>query len=595
MEKRVLVAVFLSFLVLFGYQAIFKPKPAPRRAVTPAATPASPGGATGAGASARPGASATQPPGGTAQVEGQASASPAPAQAQPLVADSAERDIVVETQLYRAVISNRGARVTSWTLKKYQDLQTKAPLELVPRGLPGDAVRPFELRVDDETVNARLKGALFRPGEAAAQATRVDATKGAQTVTFTYGEEGLEVRKVFTFEPNSYIVRFDADVTAGGRALNPTIHWGPGLGDLRPGGSSYEQKPQGMVFRPDAVDRIDAGEVAKGQAVQEGPFQAAGVDDLYFITLVLPVRAVRVQYESVVVPAPDNDPKLALPYMAWSVRQAQSPEGLRFYVGPKDFDTLKSVHPRLVKAINFGILDWLAVPLLDALNWIHGYAGNYGWAILILTVLINLLMFPLRHKSMVSMRKMQAIQPEVKAIQERYGKLKTTDPERQKMNTELMNLYRERGVNPASGCVPMILTFPVLFAFYALLSQAIEMRGAPFILWIHDLSKHDPYYVTPLMMGASQVWQQRMTPAGGDPMQQKMMMMMPIVFTFMFLWAPSGLVLYWFTSNVLAIGQQYVTNHLAGAPPKPGKAVAAPGSTLATPSPAPPVARRKKK
>lgn len=591
MEKRVLVAVALSFLVLFGYQALFKPKTPPRRTPT-AASQGAP--ATGTAAQAAGGSAAQGSAPGVAAPAGEAQGQPSAPAAQPLVADSTERDVVVETQLYRVVISNRGARVTSWTLKKYQDLQTKEPLDLVPRGLPGDPVRPFELRVDDEAVNARMKGALFKPGEAAAQG-RVDATKGTQTVTFTYGEEGLEVRKAFTFDPNTYLVRFDADVTAGGRALNPTVHWGPGLGDLRPGGSSYEQKPQGMVFRPDEVDRINAGEVGKGQAVHEGPFQAAGVDDLYFITLALPVRPIRVQYEPVIAPAADNNPKNALPYMAWSVRQAQSPEGLRFYVGPKDFDTLKAVHPRLVKAINFGILDWLAVPLLDALNWIHGYVGNYGWAILILTVLINLLMFPLRHKSMVSMRKMQAIQPEVKAIQERYKALKTTDPERQKMNTELMNLYRERGVNPASGCVPMILTFPVLFAFYALLSQAIEMRGAPFILWIHDLSKHDPYYVTPLMMGASQVWQSKMTPAGGDPMQQKMMMMMPVIFTFMFLWAPSGLVLYWFSSNLLAIGQQYLTNHLAGPPPKPGKVPAGPNAPAATPSAAPPVARRKKK
>jgi YidC/Oxa1 family membrane protein insertase len=141
------------------------------------------------------------------------------------------------------------------------------------------------------------------------------------------------------------------------------------------------------------------------------------------------------------------------------------------------------------------------------------------------------------------------------------------DPERQKMNTEMMKLYREKGVNPASGCIPMVLTFPVLFAFYALLSQAIEIRGADFALWIHDLSAHDPLYVTPILMGITMVWQQKMTPSSADPMQQKMMMAMPLVFTFMFLWAPSGLVIYWLMSNVLAIGQQYITNAMIG-PPK---------------------------
>jgi len=166
----------------------------------------------------------------------------------------------------------------------------------------------------------------------------------------------------------------------------------------------------------------------------------------------------------------------------------------------------------------------------------------------------------------VSMRKLQEIQPQVKAIQDRYANLKATDPARQKMNTELMELYRQRGVNPASGCVPMLLTFPVLLAFYSLLSESIELRNAPFILWIHDLAAPDPFYVTPILMGASQMLQQRLTPmAGGDPVQQKMMMFMPIIFTFLFITSPAGLALYWFASNVLVIGQQLLTNRMIGA------------------------------
>jgi YidC/Oxa1 family membrane protein insertase len=163
------------------------------------------------------------------------------------------------------------------------------------------------------------------------------------------------------------------------------------------------------------------------------------------------------------------------------------------------------------------------------------------------------------------MRKMQAIQPQVKAIQDRYAKLKMTDPARQKMNTEMMELYRQKGVNPASGCVPMLLTFPVLLAFYSLLSEAIELRGAPFIWWIKDLAAADPYYVTPILMGASQVLQQKMMPmTGADPVQQKMMLFMPIIFTFLFLTSPAGLALYWFASNVLVIAQQVLTNKMIG-------------------------------
>jgi YidC/Oxa1 family membrane protein insertase len=182
-------------------------------------------------------------------------------------------------------------------------------------------------------------------------------------------------------------------------------------------------------------------------------------------------------------------------------------------------------------------------------------------------VIINAVMFPLRHKTVVSMRRMQEIQPEAKAIQERYAKLKTTDPAKQKMNQELMALYRQRGVNPASGCLPTLLTFPVLFAFYALLTVSIELRGAPFVAWIHDLSLPDPYYVIPVVMGASQLWQQWLQPqAGVDPAQQKMMLMMPVMFTVFSLWFPSGVALYWLVSNVWGIGQMYLTNYLIGPP-----------------------------
>ena len=217
-------------------------------------------------------------------------------------------------------------------------------------------------------------------------------------------------------------------------------------------------------------------------------------------------------------------------------------------------------------SIEFGFLSFLVVPLHRSLSWVYSGVGNWGFSIIILTVLINLVIFPLRHKSVVSMRKMQELQPEMKAIQERYKNLKATDPDKQKMNQEVMALYRDRGVNPVSGCLPMVATMPILFAFYRLLSMAIEIRGAPFILWITDLSTHDPLYITPVVMGGTMLLQQKLSPSQADPMQQKMMMLMPVVFTFMFLWAPSGLVIYWLTSNVLGIGQQLLTNKLVGKP-----------------------------
>jgi YidC/Oxa1 family membrane protein insertase len=268
------------------------------------------------------------------------------------------------------------------------------------------------------------------------------------------------------------------------------------------------------------------------------------------------------------VPPPPSSKDAPRTLVAYSIERKDGGP-LTFFFGPKDFDVLGSIDRDLVRAIDFGMFSILVVPLLRSLKWVNGYVGNYGWSIVLLTIIINAIMFPLRHKSVVSMRKMQEIQPQIKAIQDRYANLKATDPAKQKMNAEMMALYKEKGVNPVGGCVPMLLTMPVLFAFYSLLSQAIEIRGEPFIWWITDLSAHDRYYVTPILMGASQFWQQKMTPAAGDPAQQKMMMMMPLVFTFMFLWMPSGLTLYWFFSNLLAIGQQYLTNHLVGPPNVP--------------------------
>ena len=565
MEKRFLVTIFLMFLGLYAYQ-VFVLQPASERAKRQAAAAKTTNSGPADSAAAASAVSAAPSAGPAAAQAGAAQ----PAAAPPLVADDTERDIVVETNTVRAVFTNRGAHLKSWTLKKFLDLK-KRPQELVPQYLNESEPKPFELKVDDAAATARMKDALF---SVTSGSGGMNVTSQPQTLVFEYKDAaGLSVRKAFTFEPANYIVKLSAEVLLGDRALNPTVLWGPGLGDQIPGSdaSRYIQKPEVIVVRGTSVQRVGAGDIYK-QPVQEGLFTAAGVDDQYFIAMALPSRMVRVEYSHVVLPAPaGTDPKKTTDLVAFGVRHAQSMTDIGFFFGPKDFDVLEAVNPklRLVKVINFGMFDFLAVPLLRALKWIHGYVGNYGWAIIILTLIINAVMFPLRHKSMVSMRKMQEIQPEVKKIQERYGKLKATDPERQKMNTEMMSLYKEKGVNPAGGCVPMLLTFPILFAFYALLSQAIEIRGEPFIWWIKDLSAHDPYYVTPILMGASQFWQQRMTPAGGDPVQQKMMMMMPLIFTFMFLWMPSGLTVYWFFSNLLAIGQQYLTNHLVGPPNVP--------------------------
>jgi len=552
MERRVLVAIFLSFLVLYVYQAIFvkpvqDPGAAPPSATTAnqVATPAANPAASGATPSASPVPTSTIPSATT------------------LVGESSERDVRVETRDVVAVFTNRGARLKSWRLKRFLD-QRKEPLELVATQLASTQPLPFSLRTADDGVTTTLNGALYAVNGAPAG----NAAESASTqLTFEYRDStGLHAVKEFRLEPSSYVVAFRAAVTQDDRTLSPAIQWGPALGDGAAGTSLYVAKPEGLLSVGGKVQRLAPNDVAK-QSTYEDDFQYAGVDDHYFMTAALDSGRSKVSFQPVSIPPPAGSKEAARDLMSYAIEPGRRDQPVKFYVGPKDFDVLAAIDRNLVRAINFGIFAFIVVPLLRSLNWVNGFVGNYGWSIIILTVIINAMMFPLRHKSVVSMRKMQEVQPEAKAIQERYAKLKKTDPARQKMNQELMALYKERGVNPASGCVPMLLTMPVLFAFYSLLSTAIELRGAPFFGWIHDLSLPDPYYVTPILMGLSQLWQQRITPQTGvDPVQQKMMMLMPLVFTFFFLQAPSGVAVYWLMSNLWGIGQQYLTNYLIGPP-----------------------------
>ena len=558
MERRVFIAIVLSFLVLYMYQAMFVRATPPATAAKPAAASAAatPGPAAAAGTSAL-GATQTQAP-----------APPASPEPQALVSEPSEREITVETATVQAVLTNRGGRLVHWRLKDYRDKQGQ-PVDLVPSGLPATEQLPFSLRVDDDQTTARLNKAIYRVnGDSGGH---VDATRAPASLSFEYQDaSGVRARKDFRFDPSNYIVAFSASVTSGDRSLNPTIALGPALGDVVPstaGGSSFFSgrtitPPEAILHRAGKVERVAIAKIAE-QPVQDGQFRFAGVEDLYFMAAVINPGQARVEYRPLVVPGAGNTQRQLV---SQAVRFPQPPMNVRFFVGPKQFDLLRSIDPELVRAVNFGMFGWLAVPLLGALKWIHGYVGNYGWSIILLTVLINIAIFPLRHKSVVSMRRMQALQPQLKAIQDRYANLKVTDPARQKMNTEVMNLYREQGVNPASGCIPILLTLPVLFAFYALLGQAIELRGAEFGWWVKDLSQPDPYYVFPILVAVTMVWQQKMTPASMDPAQQKMMMFMPIMFGFIFLSTAAGTVLYWFVSNLWAIGQQYFTTWLIGPP-----------------------------
>jgi YidC/Oxa1 family membrane protein insertase len=558
MERRVLLAIFLSFLVLYVYQAlVVKPlTPAPKTATAGSAAPQAPTTTPAANppsSAAAPDAAAVQ----TLPAESTEARSPTGATA--VVSDTTERDIRIETRDVIAVFTNRGARLKSWRLKHYFDPH-RQPQELVDTTLPSHPL-PFTLRTADEPANRTINNALYAvSGEPSGPVT------APTDLRFEYRDSaGIDVVKTFHFEPTSYIVAFQADVNLGDRVVAPTIEWGPAVGDVAEV-SRYVQAPEGLLFQSEKPQRIATKDLAK-QSTFEGDFKYAGVDDNYFMTVAMFTGPSKISFQSISIPPPPNTKDAPRVLVAYSVDRQTRGTPLKFFVGPKDFDVLASIDRDFARAINFGMFAVIVAPLLRSLKWVNGFVGNYGWSIVILTLIINAIMFPLRHKSAVSMRKMQEIQPQVKAIQERYAKYKATDPAKQKMNQELMELYRERGVNPASGCVPMLLTIPVMLAMWALLQTSIELRGAPWIGWIHDLTSHDPYFVLAIAMGVTSFWQQRLMPsAGADPAQQKMMMFMPVMMTGMLAWLPAGALLYYVVTNIWGIGQQYLTNYLIGPP-----------------------------
>ena len=556
MERRVLFAIFLCFLVLYLWQSlVVKPVPQPAAGTTPATTAGS-AQASGAAAPSPTSSAAGQP------VPEAPSAVPVSPVAAALVGDPAERDIRVETEDVTAVFTNRGARLKSWKLKHYLDKE-KQPQELVESDVQ---LLPFTLRTSDEPVNATLNSALYAVDGAPPDGTFGTSSPGPTNLRFEYRDSaGLHAVKEFHLDPSSYIVTFRATVGVGDRTLPATVVWGPAIGD-RVEGSSLIQGAQGLLFENAQVVRLAAKDIAS-QSTHEGNFRLAGVDDNYFMVAAIDPGPSKITYQPVSIPLSAGSKPETRELLSYAIEPRQGTAAVKFFIGPKDIDVLTAIDREFASAINFGWFAVIVVPLLQSLKWVHGYVDNWGWAIVILTIIINLAIAPLRHKQVVSMRKMQELQPEVKAIQGRYSKLKATDPGKQKMNQEMMALYREKKVNPAAGCVPMLLTLPIMIAMWAVLQVSIELRGAPWFGWIRDLSAPDPYYVLPILMVVTQFLQQRMTPmAGVDPAQQKMMMFMPLVMGFIFFSLPAGALLYYVAGTVIGIGQQYLTNRIIGPP-----------------------------
>jgi YidC/Oxa1 family membrane protein insertase len=451
--------------------------------------------------------------------------------------------------------SNRGARLLSWRLERFRDRSGHAE-EMVPT-LPGGP-RSLDLETGDAAVDARLRDALFR-----ASSEEVTLSEGGSNeVRFEHASGELEATKVLKFSARGYLVEAQAVVRREGKELPVKVVWGPGLGNPTAAEREVQgyQAPHAVYLQGDHVERIAADKIGGPRPISGARW--LGIESTYFAALWVPVGTeAPAELRAVPVPATEEG-KTALGPVA-AVTLTPGANAALLFVGPKDYDFLAKLDHDLARVVPVG--DWIGpivVPFMALLRWVHAHVGNYGWSIVVLTVLINLVMAPLRHYSISNGLKMAKVAPEMRVIQERYRKVPLMDPRRQDMQQEVAALYARHGMSMSTqmtvGCLPLLLTMPFLIAFYRVLSVSIDLRGAPF-LWIADLSQRDPYFITPVLMGASMFLMQRMVPTGMDPAQQKMMMIMPVVLSGMFLWAPSGLNLYWLASNLCSIVQQAIT------------------------------------
>ncbi len=565
MEKRALIAIALSFVVLLGWYWLFPAQQPVRPAGAPAAGPA----ATPAAGGAAPATPAAPAP---AAVEAAAPSSP-PSQVE---AEKAET-VRVETDVSAVVLTNKGGRVASWRLKDYRD-SAGEPVELVPGYAARDDLLPLAFDLDDAALTKVLNAALFKVERSPLGA---ESASPGERIRFAWADgKGLEAEKVLVFRKGDPLVDLSLHVSDRGRPVPARIAWGPGFEARDPSQASRQlhYTGQAVVDQGGVVARTSRGGVKQDVVIPEnGALRWAGIEEQYFAALFLPaagrggavIRQIQIVPERLAGAAADaKEPK---PEAQLVVSVGVPPEGARLYVGPKKYTLLRKLGNDLDSVVwfsSYSLIFWLAKYLFLALLWVHDHvAANYGLAIILATVALRLVLFPLNQYSMVNMRKMQTdmqrIQPKINAIKAKYKKMKDAQ-DRGKMNEEMMALYKKEGVNPMggmSGCLPMLAQFPILIAFYNMLTVAVELRGAPFVGWISDLTLKDPFYVTPILMGGTMFLQQAMTTTkAGDPMQQRMMMMMPVVFTIMFLNLPSGLVLYWLVNNLLGIGQQWLVN-----------------------------------
>lgn len=536
MEKRLFVAILISFLILLGWSRL-APVLFPELAKRPvtAQTPANPTDGSR-----------------TVAKEPAAPVAPAPAVAGVVAAgnvpvESRQFSVVVERPDYRAEFSNRGAQLTSFVLKNYKE-PSGAPVDLVKKRPANRLDYPFALLSPDHRWNDVVNSRLY--------SVQRSTKSGTETIRFTAPDPtGQAVTKTFTFD-NSYYFSFAVD--CANRAVPYRVEIGPGIRSTDPAEkeSQFTTTGNALVERGGSLERMRR-EKTSGFHPLGAPVSFVGLDDNYFLAAIKPERAGDAIVRVAMLPSSVKGEKERGELFA-GVNSAGGSIAGHAYFGPKETDLLDRFGFHSV--VQFGYFGFIARFLLKALVYVYSFTHNFGWAIVALTVIIKLLLYPLQHKSIVSMKKMQKVQPKVNAIKEKYRKAKTDPDQRQKMNLEMMKLYQTEGISPVSGCLPILLQLPILWAFYGLLSNAIELRGAGWFGWIHDLSAKDPYYITPLLMMATMFIQQWITPSTVDPVQKKMFMIMPLIFGFIFKEFPSGLVLYWLVQNVLTIAQQMIMN-----------------------------------
>ena len=537
-ERRLILAFALSFAVLLGFRmwtnSRYPQGSAGQGPGTPAATPNLPEGATPVGTSLPAGNGGVKAPSLEAPV-----APAAPAVPLVPVVLGEERRVELTTKDAEIAFSSKGARLLSWKLLDYKDQRGK-PVEAHPGGnpIPG----PLDLVTGRPDVDAQLREAKFRA---------TDITRGGEYGTlFEYSDGTLEARKTVQTVKGGRAFLVESQVKENGVSVPVQVFWGPGFGQP----SDEEKSLQGYI-PPQVVEIDERGSEARlppsalGTARQTRP-KLIGVESKYFATILTKEDGSSLD---VTASASTNEKEP-------SVQILVSPPFV-MTIGAKDYDRLNALGLGAERIVPVG--SWIGpivVPLTRALRAVNARVGNYGIAIVLLTIGISLAMAPLRHYAILSSAKMAKVGPQIRAVQERYKRLSLTDPKRQQMQKEIAEVYEKNGIDmvrqTAAGCLPTLLTMPFLFAFYRMLDISVDLKGAPF-LWIPDLSLKDPLFITPLLSGLSMIAMQKLMPAPAiDPAQQRMLMLMPIIFSGMFAWAPAGLNLYWFVSNLCAMAQQ---------------------------------------